>query len=689
MMKERVLKYVFVTLAALLLIVMLAVSRNAGITCDEVLHYDHSVSVYNYFASHGRDLSALDTPETHLKYYGQSYDNLVTIIIRWFRIDDVYGFRHLMSAFAGWLTIIVTALFAIWLTGYRAGIFVILLFAVSPTYLGHSLNNLKDIPFALGYISAVFLSLKLIFSGKNMSLINAALLTLSIALAISVRAGGMVLICYLFLLLSFSYLLKYLREKRVSYHEMISGYLTISGISVISFCLAILLWPYALQSPVKNVFESYNVMAHFPSTFRQIFEGREEWSDSMPWYYLIKSMAITIPLIVTGGLLIFPGYLRCNFHSDNAIKTGFVIFTVLFPVIFVIFEKSNLYSSWRQFLFLYPGIILISALGFSWLFMKFSNKYLRAALILVFVLLSIHPLKFMILNQRYWYVYYNQLVGGLNGANGNYETDYYYVSQTEASGWLLDYLKQKGKTNDVKVKATFSVKWEFRNYPGIQTSYFRFEDRSLFDWDYAIVTNRYIAPFKLKNGIWPPKDAIHLIYADSVPLCAVLERKTKSDFYGYEALNQGKVKEAIGFFEDALKENDKDEMIFFNFAAALIKDRQTEKADSILKEGLRFNPRSEMILMYLGNLAKSEKQFDDAKEYYQKLISVNRKYFEAYVSLSGLLTGKDIFRARELLRSCLKLNPGYKPAILALANTYRDSDPAVAKKYDELARRTK
>ena len=668
---------------------MLAVSRNAGITCDEVLHYDHSVSVYNYFASHGRDLSALDTPETHLKYYGQSYDNLVTIIIRWFRIDDVYGFRHLMSAFAGWLTIIVTALFAIWLTGYRAGIFVILLFAVSPTYLGHSLNNLKDIPFALGYISAVFLSLKLIFSGKNMSLINAALLTLSIALAISVRAGGMVLICYLFLLLSFSYLLKYLREKRVSYHEMISGYLTISGISVIAFCLAILLWPYALQSPVKNVFESYNVMAHFPSTFRQIFEGREEWSDSMPWYYLIKSMAITIPLIVTGGLLIFPGYLRCNFHSDNAIKTGFVIFTVLFPVIFVIFEKSNLYSSWRQFLFLYPGIILISALGFSWLFMKFSNKYLRAALILVFVLLSIHPLKFMILNQRYWYVYYNQLVGGLNGANGNYETDYYYVSQTEASGWLLDYLKQKGKTNDVKVKATFSVKWEFRNYPGIQTSYFRFEDRSLFDWDYAIVTNRYIAPFKLKNGIWPPKDAIHLIYADSVPLCAVLERKTKSDFYGYEALNQGKVKEAIGFFEDALKENDKDEMIFFNFAAALIKDRQTEKADSILKEGLRFNPRSEMILMYLGNLAKSEKQFDDAKEYYQKLISVNRKYFEAYVSLSGLLTGKDIFRARELLRSCLKLNPGYKPAILALANTYRDSDPAVAKKYDELARRTK
>ena len=34
----------------------------------------------------------------------------------------------------------------------------------------------------------------------------------------------------------------------------------------------------------------------------------------------------------------------------------------------------------------------------------------------------------MLLNHPYEYIYYNQLVGGLNGAYGNYETDYYYVS---------------------------------------------------------------------------------------------------------------------------------------------------------------------------------------------------------------------------------------------------------------------
>jgi hypothetical protein len=163
-MREPVLKYLFFALSAILLIIMIYVSRDAGITCDEVLHYDHSLAVYNFFASHGADKSVLNTPVTHLKYYGQSFDNLVTIIIKWLHIEDVYGFRHIMSPLAGWLAIIVTALFAVWLSGYMSGIFVLVIFMVSPTFLGHSQNNLKDIPFALGYIAGTYLICRFIFS---------------------------------------------------------------------------------------------------------------------------------------------------------------------------------------------------------------------------------------------------------------------------------------------------------------------------------------------------------------------------------------------------------------------------------------------------------------------------------------------------------------------------------------------
>jgi len=251
-------------------------------------------------------------------------------------------------------------------------------------------------------------------------------------------------------------------------------------------------------------------------------------------------------------------------------------------------------------------------------------------MIALLVLLSIHPVRFMIKNHPYHYIYYNQIVGGLRGAYGNYETDYYYISQTEASEWLIEYLKEKGIDSAV-VKATYPVRWSFRNQPGIRTSYFRHEERSQYDWDYAIIANRYIHPFQLKNKIWPPENAIHTIYADGVPIGIVTERKTKADFYGYRALEEGNSGEAIKHFEEALKYNDRDELIFYNFARALYNEGRYGEADSALKKGLEINPWCEPILMYLGNIAKAGNNTEAAVKFYEKLISVNRKYFGANV----------------------------------------------------------
>lgn len=684
-MNEIRLKYIFIFSSALLLILMLLLSKNAGITCDEVLHYNHSVSVYDYFATHGRDQSALNTPVTNLKYYGQSYDNIVTILIKWFNIDDVYGFRHIMSSIAGWLAIFITALFAVWLADYRAGILVLILFAVSPTFMGHAQNNLKDVPFALAYIGSTYFMLKFLVSGRINSYRDIIFLTAGIAFSISIRAGGVLLICYLFFFLFMYYLIKYLKERKIDPVEIRKKLIWILCISLVAWFLSILLWPYALHGPVRNVIESYRVMAHFPSTFRQIFEGRVEWSDWMPWYYLSKSILITIPVAIIAGLVLFILISGTRLNSEKKQLYGYVIFTVIFPIVFVVIEKSNTYSSWRQFLFIYPGIVLLSSTGFCYFIEYLKSRYLKWGFIVLLAVLAIHPLKFMTGNPQFYYLYYNQLVGGLKGAYSNYETDYYYQSQTEASKWLINYLKNKEFAGKTKVMTTYSVDWQFRNHPEIETTYVRYEERSQADWDYAIVTNRYISPFQLRKKIWPPENAIHIIYADKVPVGAVLERKTKNDLAGYRALTEGRNKDAIGLFEKALMINDKDELIFYNFAAALNNDEQYQKADSILKKGLEINPDFEPILMYLGNIARSRNKMEEAISYYEKVIEVNRKYFEAYVSAAELLTDRDVEKSRTLLRTCLTMSPRYKPAIIALADTYRNSNPDIAKKYYDLA----
>ena len=110
------------------------------------------------------------------------------------------------------------------------------------------------------------------------------------------------------------------------------------------------------------------------------------------------------------------------------------------------------------------------------------------------------------------------------------------------------------------------------------------------DWDYAIVANRYISPFQLKNNIWPPKNAIHIIYADKVPICAVLERRSKDDLNGSNALTEGKTDQAMQYLEKALKTDDCDEMIYYNFATALYNGGFFQKSDSVLKLGLKVNP---------------------------------------------------------------------------------------------------
>jgi tetratricopeptide (TPR) repeat protein len=688
-MSEKKLKYIFIIFSAILLAVMMLTSRDAGITCDEVLHYNQSVSVFNYFASHGRDVSALNTPVTHLKYYGQSYDNIVTILSKWFGIDDVYGFRHLMSSLAGWLAIMVTALFAIWFAGLEAGIFVVILFAVSPTFLGHSQNNLKDIPFALAYISGTFFTFRFLNSGSRISLIDSILLTLSIAFCISIRAGGLILICYLFLFLFTFCFISFIKEGRSVLPEMIRKLIAATIISVSAYFLSLILWPYALQDPLRAPFESYRVMAHFPDTFRQVFEGKTEWSDFMPWYYLPKYMAITIPLLVLGGLVCFFIFSRAIFKTGKQFFYWFLIFTVFFPLIFVIYEKSNLYSGWRHFMFVYPGIIILASAGIKHLFSRIKKINFRTIALAFCLILATDPLGFMIRNHRYSYLYFNEIVGGFKHAFYNYESDYYFVNHREAAEWLTEYLKKKGTNDSVIVGANFSVEWLFRKTPEVRTICFRNEERSMSDWDFAIMTNRYIPAYQVKHAFWPPPDAIKVIYVEERPISAIIERKSKDAYLGYKSLENNNIKEAIPYFEKAVKIDDRDEMIFYNFAVALYSDGQELKADSMLKKSLELNPGFEPALMYLGNIAAFKGKKDKAAGYYETLISGNRKYFEAYVELAKLLKEKDLMRARSLLEKCLSINPKYKPAVVELADTYMESDPEVAKKYYELAKTLK
>lgn len=686
---EKKLQIIFLTLAILMLAAMLMISRDAGISGDEEVHYKQSEMVYNYFSTLGKDKSSLQTPVTNLKYYGQAFDNLVTILIHWFGIEDIYGFRHLMCSFSGWLTIFITALFAAWIAGYGAAILVMLLFAVSPTFLGHAQNNLKDIPFALAYIASIYYSLKLVFTEGKPSPKTILLLILCISFSIGIRAGGMIVIFYLGLFMLVKTFADWAQTRKYDPETFRKQLALFTGIVIAGYLLGLITWPYGLQNPILNPVKSYEVMTHYPVTVRQIFEGRFDWSDFLPWYYLPKYMGLTIPVIVFSGLLAFLLNTKKHFAPDKKLQLILLSFTILFPVAFVILKESNLYGSWRHFLFVYPGIILVSALGIQAFFVRFKHRITRMASIVLLAVLAVHPFRFMAMNHPYYYLYYNQFAGGLKGAYGNFETDYYYHTMRGGAEWLQQYLKNKPQNNQVIVGGNFPIHWYFRNDTTMKFVYFPWQNRSEYNWDYAIIANSYISAYQLKNKIWPPSNTIHTILADGVPVCAVVERVTKDDLYGIQQQNnEGYIKSAL-LFQNALKFDPENELIYTKFAHSLIGLKQDEQAEKILSKCLKINPYYEKALVLSGDLAVKRHDFEKAAVWYERTLQVNRKYFGVYPKLAEVYAETNVDRARKVLNTCLKLNPAYKPAIRMLADTYRESDPEMARKYDERMKKLK
>lgn len=685
-MREQHLKILFFSLAFTLLAGLLLISRDAGISGDEELHYRHSEDVYDYYASMGKDQDALSTPKTHLQYYGQTPDNVATILIHWLGIKDIYGFRHLFSSFIGWVAIFMAAWFARWLKGYGAAVFTLVLFALSPRFLGHLQNNLKDIPFALAYIAGVYYILRLTYSKFRSQTSLVLLLVVSIAFSVSIRAGGILLVFYLLLAAFLYYSLAYVNKKKVCADQVLRTVFLLLIISAAGYLAGLLLWPYALQNPIVNPWKSYQVMTHFPTTIQQIFEGKFIWSDHHPWYYLPKYMLITIPLVVFAGLFLFLVFSRRIMASDHRITYSLLIFTIVFPVFFVILKDANLYGAWRHFIFIYPGIVILSAIGLNEFFIRYKKALVRGAAIVILAVLIEHPVRFMVASHPYYYLYYNQFTGGLKGAYGKYETDYYYHTMRSGAEWLQRYLNENEVKGRVVVGSNFSVNWYLRNLRNVRFQYFTWQQRNDTDWDYAIIGNSYIRPEQLKRNHFPPEGTIHTVMVDGVPVCAVVARISKLALKGSLAFEREDYIQAAEYYRGALKFYKNDEHIWYKLAKSLTLSGRNQEALDAVNQALSVNDMYEPALTLAGQLKTQAGDLDAAGKDFENLIRSNKKYFSAYVELAKILVKEHrINEARETLKNCLRINSRYKPAIQALGDTFRDSDPEIASKYYDLA----
>ena len=116
-------KCLFVAISLIMLIGMIYLSKDAGISGDEYFQVDYSELVYDYFTGTNNDSEVFKAP---MIYYGQSFDNIAFFIKEILKPDDFYKFRHLLNSISGFVLILFAGLIAAKLFGWRAGVICLL-----------------------------------------------------------------------------------------------------------------------------------------------------------------------------------------------------------------------------------------------------------------------------------------------------------------------------------------------------------------------------------------------------------------------------------------------------------------------------------------------------------------------------------------------------------------------------------
>jgi hypothetical protein len=198
--------------------------------------------------------------------------------------------------------------------------------------------------------------------------------------------------------------------------------------AVIAMMAAYLTWPFLWLNPLGNLLESLVTMSAYPWQGSVLFNGEMHPASNLPLSYLptLLFIQLTEPvwLLAAAGL----GIAFFNFQKRTELITLFA-FWFLLPISALMFRDTVLYDNFRQVLFVLPPVFLLAGVVFE----KVVKPGWRIALITACLLpgivgiISLHP---------YQYVHYNGYIGGMNGANGRFEMDYWLTSYREAAEYV-------------------------------------------------------------------------------------------------------------------------------------------------------------------------------------------------------------------------------------------------------------
>ncbi len=568
----------FFIISALILVLMPMLSHSYGQSGDEWLQIEYGQHIWNYFFH--ADPRALNYDDMSLQYQGQQFyggffDFIMEIFHHWFPAIPLLLLRHFFNALMGALLMVFTGLFAQRLSKqWSVGLIALLFIIFSPRIFGESMNNPKDIPVACGFIIGMYSWLALMQDFPKKHLRNALGIAIGFGITFGVRsAAGLLQIGY-FCIMS---LLYYFTNKDfkallvADNNKLLKKGILIAAVAVmIGYIIGLLTWPWGLQSPLSHPIESLKEMTNRSVTLRVFFEGVFRPNSNQPWYYELKWIMISNPAIVVASVGLFLGLWLKAKKEYGFFAASFLLFAAFFTPLYMIYKKSSVHDTWRHLFFIYPFWVTMAALGLNLVSGFIKNKQAQFIPFIVAVLGLTPAIAWTIKEHPNQYVYFNEFVGGIAGANGYYDTDYYQNTGLQSADWIIKNAKKiPGKKITVASNMLGFDKYFAKDTSWISWYYVRYNDRHQKDWDYYVNYSRYVSAEQLQNGKWPPTNASYMVKAGGVAIGAVLERKSKAGIDAFAALQQKDFAKAATLYAECTKADPTDENALANYAIAL------------------------------------------------------------------------------------------------------------------------
>ncbi len=539
-------------------------SFSYGLSGDEVDMNEYGKAILKYFTSFGSDQTVFKMPENFkpeeynwnrdgvMMYYGGFFDIICAIVNKFSPLGE-YATRHMLNAWAGFLAIFFAAKIAARSFNKQAGVLCAWLMFLAPFFLGHAMNNPKDIPFATAYIASIYFIIKLFDKLPKPSVKDYIYVILAIGITIDVRVGGILLIPYLFVFAGILYFVKkWFQNGEIDLKSFIKP---LAIVAVCGYLAGSLFWPYGQKNPISNPLTALHEMSNFKVSIGQLFEGSKVASSELPGNFLIKSFYITNSYGLLAGLLLMAVFLLSIRKKPMAATIYFVIFTGVFPIFYIIYSKANVYHGWRHAMFAFPSLAIAATGGWYCFTEYLAKRNFKFGMAVAGVLL-LEPLSFIATSFPNTICYFNAFAGGVKGAYCNYEMDYYYNSLKQDVDWFKKNELPKLKPTDtvtIASNAAHLLIQYFKENKNVQILYVRFPERNRKKWDYSIYHIALIPEEEIKTKTWMTKNLLFKAEVSDCPLSALTKRPSFDDLKGFTALNENKVDTAIDYFNNYLK----------------------------------------------------------------------------------------------------------------------------------------